>query len=146
VALVIVVVAVLFLNRGGGTPAKNNSVATQQVVALPSPTGIGDEPPSPTAATGITPSVVAPPVGEIAVNGYAKVSGTGAQGLIIRPGPTTAGDKRVTKVSDGTRLHVIDGPEKVGEVTWWKVDGFDPKSPTTSGWCSGTYLVPTTAP
>lgn len=145
--LLIVVVAALLLTRRGDTPTNNNSVATEQVVvALPSPTGLGDARPSPTTVAGATASIVEPPVGEIAVNGYAKVSGTGAQGLIIRPGPTTAGDKRVTKVSDGTRLHIIDGPEKVGEITWWKVDGFDPKSPTTSGWCSGTYLIPTAAP
>lgn len=147
VALVILLAVWFITSRGDTPPAPVSSVVVQQTEVEATPTGIGDLEPSPTAGTAPpTLSVTEVPSGSIEVNSYVKVNGTGPQGLIIRPQPTLAGDKRVTKVVDGTRLHVIDGPIKTGEITWWKVDGFDPKSPDTFGWCSATYLVPTTAP
>lgn len=148
VGLVIVVIAALLIFGRRNPPVQpSNSAGSQTTVAVPSPTGLGDTLPTPTVIGGIIPSVqpsVAAP-SEIAVGGYVKVFNTG-DGLVIRPGPTKAGDRRVTKVSDGTRLHVIDGPKEAEGFTWWKVDSFNPQSPDTSGWCVANYLTPTAAP
>ncbi|HKP52384.1 MAG TPA: SH3 domain-containing protein [Chloroflexia bacterium] len=141
--LILVVAAVLLLGRRGETvnPPPSSSIIEKTTV-LPSPTGLGDARPSPTV---VVPTVsVVVPTGKIAVNGYARVVNTG-DGLVIRQSPARAGT-RVTKVPDGTRLHIIDGPEEADGFTWWKVDGFNPQSPDTAGWCVQTYLSPTTAP
>ena len=142
--LVVGITALLLLNRGGTQP--NNSaggnVVPQKTTALPSPTGVGDVIASPTVLSP-TVAVVVPP-GTIAVNSYVKVVNTGT-GLVIRRTPTRAGAK-VKNVADGTRLHIIDGPEEADGFTWWKVAGFNPQSPDDSGWCVETYLTPTEAP
>jgi hypothetical protein len=146
VGLLVLVVGTMLLlgNRGTpGTATNPNDSITQKTTVLPSPTGLGDALPSPTVAARPTLSVVVP-AGKIAVNGYARVVNTG-DGLVIRQSPERAGT-RVTKVPDGTRLHIIDGPEVADGFTWWKVDGFNPQSPDTAGWCVQTYLTPTTAP
>jgi len=150
VGLIIVVIAGLLLFGRRNTPTQpDNSAGVQTTIVVPSPTGLGDVLATPTAIGQVAPTagagttVVVPST--IAVGGYVKVFKTG-DGLVIRPGPTKQGDRRVTKVADGTRLHVIDGPKEADGFNWWKVDGFNPQSPDTSGWCVENYLTPTEAP
>ena len=146
-ALVIVAVAALLLFNRNPTPTNpgNNPIVDggQKTTVLPTVTGIGDNPPTASVPRPTLP-VVAPVPTAIAIGGYAKVVKTG-DGLIIRRTPAKLGE-RMIKVPDGTKLHVIDGPETADGFTWWKVDGFNPQSPDTAGWCVQNYLEPTAAP
>lgn len=142
------VAALLLFNRAPGITGVNSGNATvvaggQKTEVLPTPTGLGDNPPTASVPKPTLP-VVAPVPTAIAIGGYAKVVKTG-DGLIIRRTPARAGE-RMVKVPDGTKLHVIDGPEEADGFTWWKVDGFNPQSPDTAGWCVQSYLEPAAAP
>ena len=140
-ALLVVVAALFIFNRQ--SPATNtnvNSPPATQISSLPTPTGFGDS--TPTNVAGTQPT--APPVRTdiIAVGGFVAVTGTG-DGLVIRPAPTRAGDRRVAKLADGTKARVVDGPEEADGFTWWKLDSFDKNNAELSGWAVSEYLKAT---
>ncbi len=145
-ALLIVAVAVaLLLSRKPTTNPPSSAIlpgGPSTPFVLPTPTGLGDA--SPTSKTVATAPNVAVVPTAIAIGGYVKIVNTG-DGLILRHDPTTSG-ARVTKLADGTKLHIIDGPQTANGFTWWKVGGFNPQSPDSQGWCVGKYLVTTSAP
>jgi hypothetical protein len=107
----------------------------------PTPTGFGDATATPEVQP--TPTIALPPAGVIGVNGWVQVSAGG--GLVVRDAPTRKGT-RIMVIRDGTKAKVVEGPQDADGFTWWKIQGFDPKNPDTSGWCAGQYLQPIPPP
>jgi hypothetical protein len=144
-ALVVVLLlagGTFLLTRNGGKP-NPGAVPTVTVAAVvPSPTGFGD----PTATVPVQPTQppAVPPSDVIGVNGWVQVTGTGS-GLVIRNTPARSG-KRQLVMPDGSKMHVIDGPQEADGFTWWKVDQYNSKDPSASGWCAAQFLVPIPAP
>jgi len=93
-------------------------------------------------AVATTTAKVTPAPGNLKVGGYAAVSGTGGQRLIVRA-ESSLQAKEVTRVYEGTRLLLLEGPKVAGGLTWWKVR--DPQG-GTEGWAAQRYLVPAVAP
>jgi hypothetical protein len=141
-ALVLVIIAAMFAVRGdllGPKPLPTPTVAA----VMPTPTGFGDPtatvPPQPTQVP--TPPV---PTDRLAPNGWAQVTGTGSA-LIVRAEPSRQAG-RVGRLPDGSRVHIVEGPQEAGGIMWWRVDQFDPNDPAKSGWCSGDFLAPIPPP
>jgi len=130
-----------YMTRNNGKAVPNNVPVATIAVVLPTPTGFGDPTATVPAAATQPP---APPPDQIAINGWVQVTGTGS-GLVIRSSPAKTG-KRQTVVPDGTKMHVIDGPQDSGGITWWKVDQYNSKDPSASGWCAAQFLTPIPAP
>jgi hypothetical protein len=142
VLLVAALIAAMFAIRG-------NLLAAQQPVPTPTvqlvqatPTGFGDPtatiPPKPTDV----PVVI--PTDRLVPQGWAQVTGTGSA-LIVRQEPSRESG-RVARLTDGSRVHILEGPHDAGGITWWRVDQFDPNDPGKSGWCSGQFLAPIPPP
>jgi hypothetical protein len=121
------------------TPPKPTVAAAVQ----PTPTGFGD-PTATVPAPPTPPPPAAPPPGQIGVNAWVLVTGTGSS-LVVRDAPSKSG-KRLGSIPDGSKAHVIDGPQSADGITWWKIDNYNSKDPTASGWSAGQFLKATTAP
>lgn len=81
--------------------------------------------PTPTMVTRVVPGLVV------------EVSGTGALGLRLRSGPGLG--YATTKVFDeGSRLEVLEGPEKADDVEWWRLEAAD----GIVGWAASEFLKP----
>jgi hypothetical protein len=142
VGLLVLAGSAYLLMRPSG---KNPAIVppTTATAPLPTPTGFGDA----TATVGgivVSPTVAVPPSNIIGVNGWVQVANTG-RGLVVRANPSKSG-ARLTVIPDGTKARVIDGPKAADGITWWKVDSYNSKDPSASGWCASTYLTPTSAP
>jgi len=79
-------------------------------------------------------SSVAP---QVAPGVSVEVSGTGASGLRLRSGP---GRSYVTTkvIDEGSRLEVLDGPEKADDIEWWRLEAPD----GIVGWAASDFLEP----
>jgi len=102
--------------------------------------------PTPTVAatprlTATPRATITPAPGGLKVGGSAIVNGTGGQRLILRadPGLTTA---ELTRLLEGTRVQLLEGPAVADGLTWWRVR--DPQG--TEGWVAQKYLVAASAP
>ena len=94
---------------------------------------------TPKATTGVK---VTPAPGKLTTGRYAAVSGTDGQRLKLRSEPSLQAAE-LTRVYEGTRLLLLEGPKTVGSFVWWKVR--DPQS-GSEGWAAQKYLVPAVAP
>jgi hypothetical protein len=140
---VLAIVGIYAATRGnlfGTQPA----VPTPTVAAvLATPTGFGD--PTATVPPQPTPPPPTPlPTDRLIAGGWAQVSGTGSA-LIVRSEPSRQG-ARLARLADGSRVHVVEGPQEAGGISWWRVDTFDAADPAKSGWCSGDFLTPIPPP
>jgi Bacterial SH3 domain len=143
------VVLLLLVAAGGGymmLKNKNGALALASATAtvaptkpVPTPTGLGDATNTPVPTNTPKP----PPANVLAVGGWAQVQG--GSGLVLRDAPARSG-KRLGVLTPGTKAHIVDGPKSADGYTWWKVDKFDGKNPTSSGWVAGQFLNPSTAP
>ncbi|HVM73443.1 MAG TPA: SH3 domain-containing protein [Candidatus Paceibacterota bacterium] len=50
---------------------------------------------------------------------------------------STPGGTRVDTVDEGTSGTIVDGPQVVGDYTWWKID----YSTGVTGWSADAYLI-----
>jgi hypothetical protein len=146
--IVVLVLALLagtwLLTRSGGkTPVQASPTVPAVAVVQPTPTGFGD-PTATVPAAPTQPPPPQPPPGQIGVNGWVQVTGTGSS-LVVRDAPSKSG-KRLGTIPDGSKAHVIDGPQSAEGITWWKVDNYNSKDPTAAGWSAGQFLKATTAP
>ena len=98
---------------------------------LPSATQSEIETPSPTSGLPL------PPPGDIAVDAYVQVTGTGGEGLRLRAGPGLDRDVRLLGVEDEVFL-VRDGPQQADSYTWWFLVG--PFDETRQGWAVSNFL------
>ena len=100
-------------------------------------------PPLPTASPLLTATLTAPALGgptsvpQVAPGLVVEVSGTGASGLRVRSGPGRS--YVTTKVFDeGSRLEVLEGPEKADDIEWWRLKAAD----GIVGWAASDFLKP----
>jgi len=143
-----VVVALLAVGGGSllmraqptkGVPTGAGTVPTAAATKpLPTPTGLGDATATPLA----TATTAAPPANVIGVNGWVQVQ---ADSLVVREAPSRTA-ARVKVLANGTKAHVVDGPKDADGFTWWKIDQFDPKNPSSTGWSAGKFLAPIPPP
>lgn len=130
------------------TPAPAETVSQPAVDTVETPSG--EEPAAETepVATAEQPAEQPPsaPVGDLVVDGYAKVTGTDGTGLSMRAGPGRNNARVGLAEEDGTvTLLLLDGPredENAEDYTWWFIQHPD----GTEGWVVEDYLVPAEAP
>ncbi len=84
-----------------------------------------------------------PPPEVITTGVRARVNISDGLGLNLRDQPTLSGSTVITQLVGGAEVDVIDGPEDVGDLRWWSVDGGAGKI----GWVveafgGETWLVP----
>lgn len=97
---------------------------------LPTPTSIVTEPPR---ATDFPP----PAPGDIAIDAYVKVVGTGGDGLRLRTGPGLDRDVRLLAIEDEVFL-VQEGPQQSDGYSWWYLVG--PFDDGRHGWAVSNFL------
>lgn len=82
-------------------------------------------------------TATSPPPGErISVDALVEVAGTGAAGLRFRARPGL-NSETVKVVEEGARARVLEGPQEVDGIVWWKLQAED----GTIGWAAGGYLL-----
>lgn len=70
---------------------------------------------------------------------YARVLGTGGDGLHVRQGPGLSYPVAWT-LAEGARVRVTDGPAQDGQGNrWYRITGYDPAG--GSGWSAAEFLV-----
>lgn len=87
---------------------------------------------------GVTPTAIpqpSPPTTGIAIGKTVEVFDS-KDGLNIRENPSIDA-KIVGRVSDGTRLKVLEGPKDQNGYIWWRIEGTG-----VSGWCVQNFLRP----
>ena len=116
----------------GGSPA----VVTMIPAATITPTA---EPPTPTLPVEPTPSgLPLPPPGDIALEAYVQITGTGGDGLRLRSEPGLNSDVRM--LGEEAEVFVVtDGPEDADGYTWWYL--VSPSDETRRGWAVSNYLM-----
>ncbi len=136
VALLLATLLLLSWTRAPNPP---NSAATAviTVIALPTaspilPTATPTEAELP-SATGLP----LPPPGDIAIDAYVQVTGTGGAGLRLRVGPGLEGEVRMLGLEDEVFL-VQDGPQQADSYTWWYLVG--PFDESRRGWAVANFL------
>jgi hypothetical protein len=93
-------------------------------------------------SVGAKPTSAPKPVGTLAPAKWSAgrsviVGGTGGQRLRLRANPS-AQAATVTRVSEGARLQIVEGPRMAGGIVWWKVRG---SGKDIQGWASQRYLL-----
>jgi len=136
VALLIATLLLLSWTRSPQTSA-GASTAVITVIALPTatpilPTSTPTETEIP-AATDFPP----PPPGDIAIDAYVQVTGTGGDGLRLRAGPGLDREVRLLGGEDEVFL-VRDGPQQADGFTWWYLVG--PFDESRHGWAVANFL------
>jgi Bacterial SH3 domain len=144
-ALAAIAVGGFLLLRQGQKPKANTPIALASVTAaVPTPTGFGDPTftavQKPTSAPTVPPTP--PPPGVLAPGAYATINSTGP--LTVRAQPTTKG-ARLGSLASGTKVHIVGGPQSADGYNWWQIDQWDPKNPSSTGWCAD-FLKATTGP
>ncbi|MBE9474339.1 MAG: hypothetical protein IMY85_05570 [Chloroflexi bacterium] len=136
VALLIATLLLLSWTRSPQTPA-GASTAVITVIALPTATPTL---PTPTPTETETPAATdfpPPPPGDIAIDAYVQVTGTGGDGLRLRAGPGLDREVRLLGGEDEVFL-VQDGPQQVDSYTWWYLMG--PFDESRHGWAVANFL------
>ena len=137
VLLAAAALALLWLTRttqlpAGGQPA----VLTVIPAATVTPTAM---PPTPTLPIATPPTgLPLPPPGDISLDAYVQISGTGGDGLRLRSEPGLNSDVRM--LGEESEVFVVkDGPEEADGYTWWYLVG--PADETRRGWAVSNYLM-----
>jgi hypothetical protein len=115
---------------------EENAVA---LTVLPAPTSTPrggsptSQPPSPTSV--ILPAIAAD---QIAVGTFVQISGTGGDGLHLRPTPGLD-NQPLFLGYDAEVFQVTDGPQEVDNHTWWYLTALYDQE--RAGWASSEYLT-----
>jgi hypothetical protein len=136
VTLLIVTLLLLSWTRSPQTLA-GASTAVITVIALPTATPTL---PTPTPTETETPAATdfpPPPPGDIVIDAYVQVTGTGGDGLRLRAGPGLDREVRLLGGEDEVFL-VQDGPQQVDSYTWWYLLG--PFDESRHGWAVANFL------
>lgn len=84
-----------------------------------------------------------PPPEVITIGVRARVNISEGLGLNLRDLPTLSGSTVITQLLGGSEVNVIDGPEDVGDLTWWNVNGgVDRVGWVVEAFGGETWLVP----
>jgi hypothetical protein len=138
VALSIATLLLLWFTRPSQTD-QNVPSAAITVIARSTATPI-----IPTATPTLTPTATPPPLdlplpppGDISIDAYVQVTGTGGDGLRLRTGPGLDREVRLLGLEDEVFL-VEDGPQSVDGFSWWFIRGLFDDS--RRGWAVANYL------
>ena len=116
----------------GGSPAALTVIPAATItptVAPPTPT-LPIEPTS----TGLP----LPPPGDVSLEAYVQITGTGGDGLRLRSEPGLNSDVRM--LGEEAEVFIVkDGPQEVDGYTWWYLVG--PADETRRGWAVANYLM-----
>jgi uncharacterized protein YgiM (DUF1202 family) len=127
----------LVLKKDGASPtATPETTATVQSVGVVEETAVlpADTPTSRPATPTVMPTMpptntpqpsptLRPPPEVITIGVRARVNISEGLGLNLRDLPTLSGSTVITQLVAGSEVNVIDGPEDVGDLTWWNVNG-----------------------
>lgn len=113
--------------------APNLQVA--EITLIPGPTSTPRIIPTPTFDPAM--GTATPLPGEIALNGYVQIIGTGGDGLRIRSDPGLNGEPLFLGF-DTELFQITDGPVDADGYTWWYL--LAPYDPTRSGWAAADFL------
>ena len=83
------------------------------------------------------------PLGDISVDAYVQVSGTGGSGLRLRMEPSLEAEVRLLGGEDEV-FQVKDGPQESGGYVWWYLVG--PYDESRRGWAVEDFLIVTQNP
>lgn len=91
----------------------------------------------------LPPPAITPTADTLAVGKTITVIDVGDQQLNVRDNPGVLGTSVIFRSEEGTRFVVIDGPQLVDGLSWWRIQ--DPTNTTRTGWAAANYLqvIPT---
>jgi hypothetical protein len=113
--------------------------ASAALTLIPAPTSTPrDLAPTQTSETPISDPSPTPMPGEIAIGLYVQITGTGGDGLRLRPEPGL-GSQPIALGYDTEIFQVVDGPRQLDGRTWWLL--VSPYDAARSGWAVSDYLT-----
>jgi hypothetical protein len=120
-------------------PGPGGVRGTAIVNVIPAPTFTQPPPTAaPTPSVGPTGTLPPPPApGDIHLNGYVQVSGTGGDGLRVRTEPGLS-SQVVFLAIEAEVFQITDGPREIDGYTWWYLTA--PAEPSKRGWAVANYL------
>lgn len=137
VLLAVAALGLLWLTRTKQVPAGGPPAALTVIpAATVTPT---TAPPTPTLALEPTdPNLPLPPPGDVSLDAYVEITGTGGDGLRLRSEPGLDGDVRM--LGEEAEVFIVrEGPQEVDGYTWWYLVG--PVDETRRGWAVSNYLM-----
>lgn len=137
VLLAAAALGLLWLTRTNNPPAGGQSATVTVIPAATiTPTST---PPTPTLPVEPTPSgLPLPPPGDISMEAYVQITGTGGDGLRLRSDPGLDSDVRM--LGEEAEVFVVtDGPQDADGYTWWYL--VSPSDETRRGWAVSNYLM-----
>ena len=136
VALLVATLLLLSWTRAPQTQA-GGSTAVITVIAVPTATDILPTSTPTVAAPPAATDLPNPPGGDIAIDAYVQVTGTGGVGLGLREGPGLDQTVRILGAEEEFFL-VSDGPQQADSYTWWYLVG--PLDESRHGWAVSNFL------
>jgi hypothetical protein len=137
VLLAAAALGLLWLTRTNQAPAGGQ---TAVLTVIPAATITPTVAP-PTATLPVEPTgtgLPLPPPGDVSLEAYVQISGTGGDGLRLRSDPGLNSDVRM--LGEEAEVFVVkDGPEEADGYTWWYLVG--PADETRRGWAVANYLM-----
>src|SRR5919199_6258057 len=113
------------------------------VVDISPPTATIPPPPLPPTPTPLPSQTALPaptPTATLQPNGSAVITGAEGSPVRVRVRPGT-NQRIVARLSEGTVVHILDGPQQAGGLAWWRIERGG-----TRGWVAEPYLQPAPAP
>lgn len=131
------VLFLLWITRAPQVPAGQPTAA---LTVIPAPTATPVVvPATPTLPAGPTATgLPLPPPGDVSLESYIQITGTGGDGLRLRSEPGLDSDVRMLG-AEAEVFIVKDGPEEADGYTWWYLVG--PADETRRGWAVANYLM-----
>lgn len=117
-----------------GVSWEGNVPPTPLPVGLIAASAAEDSPAQPSVAGSATPTPPQP-ARPLQIGDQVQIVGTDGAALRIRAAPSGS-SHIVTRLSEGSKLEIIDGPQQADGRTWWKVKG-----DSGEGWCAAEFLA-----
>ena len=115
----------------------SGSTAVITIIAVPTATDILPTSIPATVEPPAATDLPNPPDGDITIDAYVQVTGTGGGGLRLREGPGLDRTVRMLGAEEEIFL-VIDGPQQADNYIWWYLEG--PFDDTRHGWAVSNFL------
>ncbi len=132
-------IATLLLLNWTRSPQTTGDMQIAEITVIPVPTATPILPTA-TPTEVVTPEATGlplPPPGDISVEAFVQITGTGGDGLRLRVGPGLDRDVRLIGLEAEVFL-VQEGPEQTDGFTWWHLEG--PFDESRRGWAVANYL------
>ena len=132
-------IATLLLLNWTRSPQTSDDMQNAEITVISMPTATPILPTA-TPTEVVTPEATGlplPPPGDISVDAFVQITGTGGDGLRLRVGPGLDRDVRLIGLEAEVFL-VQEGPEKTDGFTWWHLEG--PFDESRRGWAVANYL------